>query len=134
MIAAVAVLVDTSVWIDHFRHGNAQLTRLLAQDAVLTHPFVRLELACGTPPAPRERTLADLARLRSARQANTSELLAFIEREALYGQGCGMVDIALLAATQLTPGARLWTLDKRLAALTARLDVAWATTNPSMQD
>lgn len=132
MITA-AVLVDTSVWIDHFRHGNAQLKHLLAQDAVLTHPYVRLELACGTPPAPRERTLANLARLRPSRQAGTAELLAFIERETLYGQGCGMVDIALLAATQLTPGARLWTLDKRLAKLAERLDIAWATTNPQIQ-
>lgn len=122
------VLVDTSVWVDHFRHGHRGLARLLAHDAVLMHPHVLLELACGTPPAPRARTLADLGRLRMAWQASAAELLSFIEREALHGQGCGLVDVSLLAAARLTPGARLWTLDKRLAALAARLGVAWPET------
>lgn len=125
MTPAADVLVDTSVWIDHFRHCRERLTELLARDAVLMHPHVLLELACGTPPAPRSRTLADLGRLRSARPASPAELLDFIEREALYGQGCGLVDVSLLAAARLTSGARLWTLDKRLAALAARLGVAW---------
>lgn len=125
MTMASDVLVDSSVWIDHFRRGNSRLVDLLAQDAVLMHPFVLLELACGTPPAPRGRTLADLARLRRARHTTPSELLDFIEREALFGQGCGMIDVSLLAAARITPGTGLWTLDKRLAALAARLGVAW---------
>ncbi len=125
MTAACDVLVDTSVWIDHFRHGNARLVELLAQDAVLMHPFVLLELACGTPPSPRQHTLADLGRLRQVRQATTSELLQLIERETLYGQGCGMTDVSLLAATCITPGARLWTMDKSLRLLATRLEVAW---------
>lgn len=124
MTPAAGVLVNTSVWVDHFRHGQAGLADLLARDAVLMHPNVLLELACGTPPAPRARTLAHLKRLRPARQATPAELLDFIEREALYGQGCGLVDISLLAAARLTPGARLWTLDRRLAALASRLSVA----------
>ena len=32
------VLVDTSVWVDHFKHGNDRLVHLLEQDLVLTHP------------------------------------------------------------------------------------------------
>lgn len=119
------VLVDTSVWVDHFRRRNSDLVSLLVSDAVLIHPFVLTELACGTPPAPRQRTLADLARLRAAQQASQPEVLAFIEREQLYGRGCGLVDMSLLASTRLTPGARLWTLDKPLAALAARFDVGW---------
>jgi len=125
MTPAAGVLVDTSVWVDHFRRGHEGLADLLARDAVLMHPHVLLELACGTPPAPRARTLADLGRLRMARQATAAELLDFIEGEALYGQGCGLVDVSLLAAARLTRGARLWTQDKRLAALAARLGVAW---------
>ena len=119
------VLVDTSVWVDHFRHGQPALARLLALDAVLIHPYVLAELACGTPPAPRRRTLDDLARLRPAVQASQVELLDFIERERLHGMGCGVVDVALLAATLLTPEARLWTLDRRLCALAQRFGVAW---------
>lgn len=120
------VLVDTSVWVEHFRNGQPALAQLLAVDAVLIHPWVVAELTCGTPPAPRRRTLDDIARLRPAVQASQAELLDFIERERLHGLGCGMVDVALLAGTLLTPRARLWTLDKRLAALAHRYDVAYA--------
>lgn len=119
------VLVDTSVWVDHFRNGQPRLAQLLALDVVLIHPWVLAELACGTPPTPRRRTLDDVARLRPAAQASQAELLDFIEREKLHGLGCGMVDVALLASTLLTPRTRLWTLDKRLAALADRYDVAY---------
>ncbi len=54
------VLVDTSVWIDHFRNRNEALVNLLNQDLALTHPMVIGEIACGTPPAPRTQTLGDL--------------------------------------------------------------------------
>lgn len=118
-----AVLVDTSVWVDHFRRCNAELATLLMQDAVLIHPWVLGELACGTPPA-RVQTLADLAALQSAKVTTVDEVMAFVERERLYGQGCGLVDLGLLASALITPGARLWTLDRRLAGLAERLGVA----------
>lgn len=117
-----ALLVDTSVWVDHFRRRNDELVRWLMQDAVLTHPWVLGELACGTPPA-RAQTLADLAALQPAKVATVDEVIAFVEREKLYGLGCGLVDLGLLASTLITPGARLWTLDKRLASLAERLGV-----------
>jgi predicted nucleic acid-binding protein len=110
------VLVDTSVWVDHFRHGNATLAALLGSDRVLIHPMVIGELACGTPPD-RARTLSALHALRLARAASLDEVEAFVERECLYGQGCGLVDMMLLASTLITPGAHLWTLDTRLATL-----------------
>ena len=46
------VLVDSSVWIDHFRNGNKALVELIELDLALTHPMVILEIAGGTPPAP----------------------------------------------------------------------------------
>lgn len=116
------LLVDTSVWVDHFRRRNDELTRWLMQDAVLSHPWVLGELACGTPPA-RAQTLADLAALQPAKVATVDEVVAFVEREQLYGLGCGLVDLGLLASTLITPGARLWTLDRRLASLAERLGV-----------
>lgn len=119
------VLVDTSVWVDHFRRSNAALVQLLLADAALTHPMVILELACGTPPAPRARTLGDIAELALTRQATGAEVRRFIEQERLHGQGCGLVDMMLLTATMITPGARLWTLDLRLSALATRFDVAY---------
>lgn len=117
------VLIDTSVWVEHFRRPNDELIRLLGLDLALIHPMVLLELACGTPPAPRQRTLHDLGLLQHAQQAGWREVMAFVEREQLYGLGCGLVDLSLLASTLLTPGAALWTLDRRLGALATRLGV-----------
>ncbi|WP_413728293.1 type II toxin-antitoxin system VapC family toxin [Sodalis sp. RH19] len=121
------VLVDTSVWIEHFRQNNVELVDLMMQDRVLIHPFVLTELACGTPPTPRRRTLGDLALLRTCHSANQTEVRNLIEQEGLYGQGCGLVDMTLLASTLITPNARLWTLDKRLATLAVRLGINWPT-------
>jgi predicted nucleic acid-binding protein len=119
------VLVDTSVWVAHFRRGNPVLRSLLENDRVLCHPLIVLELACGTPPAPRERTLSDLKLLQQAKAATTEEVLSLIETEKLFDTGCGAVDIALLASVLLTPNARLWTADRDLEALAARLGVAF---------
>lgn len=53
------VLADTSVWIAHVRKSNPALQAMLSADQVLCHPMVLIEIACGTPPAPRKRTLND---------------------------------------------------------------------------
>lgn len=117
------ILIDTSVWVAHFRQRNAALVTLLATDQAMIHPMVLGELACGTPPE-RQRTLSDLGLLQASQQASLSEVIAFVDREQLYGLGCGLVDMSLLASTLLTPGARLWTLDRRLAELATRYKVA----------
>lgn len=119
------VVVDTSVWVDHFRNSNAALIHLLSQDRVLMHPMIVGEIACGTPPAPRARTLGDLGLLPMSQIAGLRETTEFIERESLYGKGCGLIDMVLLASTLMTPGARLWTMDKRLAELAIRFNVAY---------
>ena len=111
------VLVDTSVWIAHFRNRNAALEDLLIRDMVLTHPMVIGEIACGSPPAPRTQTLEDMALLNMIQDAGLHETVAFIERESIYGLGCGLVDLVLLASTLITPGTALWTVDKRLCRL-----------------
>jgi len=117
------VLIDTSVWVSHFRQSDIALVDLLDLDMALTHPMVILELACGTPPAPRAQTLGDIALLQQTQQAGLHEVMEFIEREQLYGLGCGLVDMVLLVSTLITPGAELWTLDKRLVALAERFGV-----------
>jgi predicted nucleic acid-binding protein len=121
----MTVLVDTSVWVDHFRRPNAVLAELMVLDEVLTHPLVVGELACGTPPEPRLRTLGDMALLLPADQAAPAEVRDFIERKALFGLGCGLIDLTLLASTLVTSSAQLWTLDKRLASLATRFGVCY---------
>ncbi|MEY2860193.1 MAG: hypothetical protein RL392_651 [Pseudomonadota bacterium] len=122
----MSVLVDTSVWSEHFRRANPVLAELMVLDQVLIHPLIVGELACGTPPEPRLRTLGDMELLLPANQATFYEVRDLIEREKLFGLGCGFVDLALLASTLITPGAVLWTLDKRLLNLSSRFGVCFS--------
>jgi predicted nucleic acid-binding protein len=119
------VLADTSVWISHFRKPNTVLQTLLSADQVLCHPMVLIEIACGTPPAPRERTLSYLRQLRPATVSSTEETLALIDRQQLRESGCGAVDVLLLGSVLLTSDAVLWTLDKNLEALAARFEISF---------
>ena len=121
----MSVLVDTSVWSDNFRKHNPILAGLMVSDQVLTHPMVIGELACGTPPEPRLRTLSDVDLLATVNQATSREVRELIEREALFGLGCGLVDLTLLASALITPGAMLWTLDKRLSTIAGRFGVCY---------
>ena len=90
--------------------------------------MILLELACGTPPAPRGRTLGDLKTLQQSIVATTVETLELAEREQLQDLGCGAVDLSLLASVLLTSDTLLWTLDKNLDALSTRMGVAFRST------
>ena len=107
------ILVDTSVWVDHLRRGDAALVALLERSAVVMHPFVLGELACGSL-QDRSAVLGLLRDLPAAEVATSSEVLHCIERHALHGRGIGYVDVHLLASVLLMPGAALWTRDRRL--------------------
>lgn len=98
---------------------------MLGLDLVLIHPMILAEIAGGAPPAPRLRTLGDLGLLPQSHHASIAEVMEFIENEKLYGLGCGLVDITLLASTLITPGTRFWTLDKRLERLVKRFNVSY---------
>lgn len=119
------VLVDTSIWISHFRKSNASFESLLANDQILSHPLVLIELACGSPPSPRFKTLSYIKKLQQATIATPEEILALIEQHQLQESGCGAIDVSLLASTLLSKNARLWTLDKSLEKLAIRLDISY---------
>ena len=117
------ILVDSSVWIDHFRNGDLALVGLLNTGQVLTHPFVIGELALGHLRL-REQVLALLEELPRALVATEAEVLHFIGRHTLFGMGIGYVDAHLLAGARLTPDTSIWTRDKRLRAAAKRLSLA----------
>jgi predicted nucleic acid-binding protein len=108
------MLVDTSVWIDHFRRSNHDLEYLLAEGLVSTHPFVIGELACGSL-AKRKQVLDLLAALPSVLIATGDEAHAMVERHSLFGTGLGWIDVHLLASAKLSQQP-LWTTDRRLRA------------------
>lgn len=117
------ILVDTSVWVDHLRRGDAQLAEMLEGGAVLGHPFVVGEIACGSL-TDRVAILALLQHLPMASVAEPDEVLAYLDRHKLHGKGIGYVDAHLLAATALTGGTLLWTRDRRLHAVARALGCA----------
>ena len=118
------VLVDTSVWVGHFKHRNERLVALLEGGMVVCHSHVLVEVACGTPPD--RRALIDmLGELESSPVATQQELLELIQRRALYGRGCGLVDVSLLASALLSHQTLIWTLDKRLETVAAELGRAY---------
>lgn len=118
------ILLDTSVWIDHYRHANETVVTLLNDTAILTHPFVVGELACGNL-RDRKKTLLLHQLLPAAVPTRDDEVLAFIEANDLPGKGIGYVDAHLLASTVLTSGALIWTHDKRLADVARELGIAF---------
>ena len=122
------ILVDTSVWISHYRESNAELVDLLNEGRVLTHAFVRGELACGNL-KDRAGTLRLHEALPHAARVHDDEVLAFIEARKLAGRGLGWVDLHLLASTLLTPDALLWTRDGRLAEAADEHGVAYRSQN-----
>ena len=114
------ILVDTSVWIDHLRKPEAKLQDLLHNDAVVTHPFVRLELALGSI-ANRETVLADLALLPHIPVAKNEELFNLIELRSLYRRGIGTTDLHLIASALLDRSITIWTRDRRLGDIADEL-------------
>ena len=115
-------LVDTSVWIDHLRSGDDELARLLRTGLAATHPLVVGELAMGNLGA-HDTILELLQALPQAVVASDDEVLAYVSHHRLFGLGIGYADAHLLASTQLTAGARLWTRDRRLRDAAGRLDL-----------
>lgn len=118
------ILVDTSVWVDHLRRGDAALSTLLEAGDVACHPFVIGEVACGRLRQRRE-ILSLLGALPSVEVASHEEAIAFMEARALDGRGVGWIDVHLLASAALARVA-LWTRDRRLREAARRLGCAYA--------
>ena len=122
------ILVDTSIWIDHFRHGDEHLIQLLQAGRVISHTFIIGELALGCLKN-RNTILDSLKDLPQAVVATDNEVMRFIDENTLFGKGIGFIDAHLLAAARLTLGSRLWTRDKRLLTVAATLNLAHLATH-----
>jgi predicted nucleic acid-binding protein len=116
------VLVDTSVWAFHLREGDTRLKKLLMDGEVLSHPFIVGELACGNLKN-RPEILFLLQSIPVATEAKHEEVLHLMESHRLMGKGLGYVDVHLIASATLS-GVPVWTLDKRLAEVSAGLGMA----------
>jgi predicted nucleic acid-binding protein len=117
------ILVDTSVWVDHFRKDDRGMRLLLDGGRVLLHPLVIGELAMGNMNR-RDLVLAALRKLPKALVAREEEVLQFVAARRLFGLGIGYIDAHILTSVQLTPGASLWTRDKRMFEVATSLGLA----------
>lgn len=118
------ILVDTSIWIDHFHRGEPSLLGLLNRGEVLIHPLVIGELACGDF-RNRQEILSLLQNLPIAKRASEEEALLLIENKRLMGRGVGYIDVHLLASALLEDESELWTRDRRLYAIAQKSGVAF---------
>jgi predicted nucleic acid-binding protein len=116
------ILADTSVWIDHFRHGNLELVQQLDKGGIVIHPFVIAELALGSLHG-RSKTLALLDLLPHMRTAQLNEVRVMIEARRLYNLGIGLTDAQLIASVLINPSTFLWTKDKRLRKVAEGLGI-----------
>jgi predicted nucleic acid-binding protein len=118
------IIVDSSVWIDHFRRGVDAVGALASRADVLMHPFVLTEIALGSLPD-RRMTLRFLRRLVVTKVATQDDVDVLVEEHRLYGSGLDFVDVHLLASARLSGDAQLWSRDHRLHSAAEVLGVAY---------
>jgi predicted nucleic acid-binding protein len=117
------VLIDTSMWVKHFKSENKEVSALLDAGRVVIHPFIVAELALGGL-RDRKMTLASLEFLPELPVAELHEVRQLIEVRKLYTEGIGLVDAHLIASLIIvqTPTA-IWTDDDGLARVAEKLGI-----------
>ena len=117
-------VVDTSVWVDHFRDRSTLIPELAERRSILLHSSVLGELLLAG--LSRNHPVArDIRKLPTAPLASPAEVAALIEWARLAGTGIGYVDAHLLASTRSVPEGRLLTSDSGLRAQAERLGIAF---------
>lgn len=117
------VVVDTNIWVFHWRKQNQLLMDMVVDGEIWTHPIVIGELAMGNL-SNRQRTLWDITRLGRPPLASDAETMHMVEGRRLWGRGIGWSDAKILASVTIG-NCLLWTGDMRLDAAAEEMGVAW---------
>lgn len=120
------IIVDTSIWVDHFRRPVKAIQELIAEGKIALHPYVYGELLLGGLPT-KGVAATQLLKLARPPVASASEAAAFIEWADLSGTGIGYVDAHLLVSAKLFAGGTLYTKDNKLVAQAERLGLVYVT-------
>ncbi len=115
------ILVDTSVWIDHFHHSDEDFKKLLLSNQVCIHPFILGELSCGNI-SNRIEVLSLLRTLKSIDLVLDEEVFILIEDRKLFGKGLGFIDVHLLASAMIHH-VPIWTRDNALRQVAGELGI-----------
>jgi predicted nucleic acid-binding protein len=115
------ILIDTNIWIEHFKSENTEVSTLLDAGRVVMHPFIVAELALGGL-RNRMMTLESLECLPELPVAELHEVRQLIELRKLYTQGIGLVDAHLIASLIIVQTVtELWTDDDGLTRVAEKL-------------
>ena len=116
-------IVDTSVWVGHYKGEDTPLSDLLIREEAVLHPFVHGELLLGGLSPGASRDLNDVPTVTPASPAEAAAAIGWFK---LTGTGIGYVDAHLLISARLIEGGRVLTRDRRLHAQAERLGLAHA--------
>ena len=108
-------IVDSSIWIAHFKKSDKHLISLLEADDVLVHAFVLQELYLGKPKG-KDFDFERLAKLPQLPVLTTEEFFLFCDEYKVSAKGIGCVDTHLLASAILHK-VEIYTHDKKLQRL-----------------
>ena len=117
------ILVDTNIWIQHFRKTDEKLIELLSQGRVILHEWIIGELALGQLKK-RSEILLLLDKLPFAKIVSSKETLHMINQQKLFSRGIGWVDAQLLSVC-FTENLKIWTEDKSLKRVSKFLKIAY---------
>lgn len=119
--ADALILIDTNIWIEHFKSENKEVSALLEAERVVMHPFIVAELALGGL-RDRKVTLGSFDLLPELPVAELHEVRQLIEVRKLYTEGIGLVDAHLIASLIITRSpAEIWTDDGGLMRVAEKL-------------
>jgi hypothetical protein len=118
------IIVDTSVWADHFRKPEMALTELGRSGKLGMHPFIVGEIAAGSLSL-WDKTVAALRIIPAIAVVSEAVFFQFVKDHKLMGSGLSFVDIHLLASVQSVQSAYLWSRDRKLAAKANELNCSY---------
>ena len=119
------IVVDSSIWVDHFRSHNEVLSELLVGQDIVQHPFITGELAMGSLRQWQD-TVDELRALPQLPVVSDERLYTFVFANHLFGSGLGFVDVHLLAAACGAGDTKIWTRDARMAASAGSMGIMFA--------
>lgn len=105
------ILVDTSIWIDHLRRVSLYWRTCSPRSR---WPCIRWSSKRSL--SSREQVLSLLSRLKPVREVSHRELMTLVRSHFLFSRGLSVVDARLIGSDLITPGAQLWTRDRRMRA------------------
>jgi predicted nucleic acid-binding protein len=118
------VLVDTCVWVRHFRQRNPLLVDMLVDGEVWCHPIIVGELSMGNL-RNREQAIFDFLQLNRPPLATHEETHQMVESRRLWGRGIHWNDAQILASAVIGD-IPLWTFDERLKEIATDLGIGFA--------